>query len=919
MNKNLANQPLKTVHLDIGTSEASMDATGKPVEGNDAKGAIVLNNYDTLNRPQLLWAKDHGTDSFSLRQITVYGDGPFADLTQQQAAAKNLLGQAYKTYDESGLIVANEFDFKGNLLEKSQKVLKDSLLQSTTAYTVDWPMPDDSNFDTLTADLLEHKAHENDTNTDGYITENTFDALNRVVKITLPKDVDDNRKEIQPTYNRAGALEKVTFDQNTYVNHVAYNAKGQRILLALGNGVMTRYTYDAKTFRLMRQRTETYSQDGWEYTPGGSVKQDTAYSYDLAGNIVETIENRTNAGFGTTLTGGQGPTPNELVREFDYDPLYRLIMATGREDTSHSHNLIWQDTSPVSPTPANSREYRRTYQYDKMGNILKLAHTAHQASFTRNFGYHTSMQHNKLEEVLDNSQNTLTDFLYDEAGNTIQNNSERFYIWDAANQLKQFKIDDGQTVSVYGQYLYSGGQRVKKLVKDQQGNYTITIYIDGVFEYQKLVKGASTYERNYTHIMDDRSRIATVRAGSDEDDITEDAFYVVEDHLNSSTARLKATDGGVIDREEYYPFGETSLHSFSKKRYRYTGKEKDSESGLYYYGARYYSAWCCRFVSIDPLAADYSHLSPYNYAGNKPINARDINGMNGENESKGASGGEGGNGTGNSGHSPMGGRGFLEPSGGTGQLDLTTEVNLPVDSTSSETGASVNHGIFITGDAAETATEQLQSRTNLTVSRNPDSGLISFTGEGKSKSDRLLLKISKDQSVRVDIITVKNSKTVNYKGMELPLRGGAYMGTEVNNQTKIELTNNKPYSTLQLEYSTVQTAQTVNPAVLRAFDSHVGKEGQSILYEIAQSYFTGVLSLRAGESDTANVREETPIGTLYYYKSKFYEKARDMARKHGAGQFIQFKTDDNGNTYLKGYGNVPDKSIDFETGTTKMK
>jgi len=394
---------------------------------------------------------------------------------------------------------------------------------------------------------------------------------------------------------------------------------------------MTRYVYDNKTFRLVRQRTETYNQTDWEFSPDGSVKQDTAYSYDLAGNILGTTENRTNAGFGTTLAGGQGPTPDKLIREFEYDPLYRLILATGREDTSHSHNLIWQDTSPVAPTPANSREYRRSYRYDKMGNILKLAHTAHQASFTRNFGYHTSMQHNKLEEVLDNNQNTLTDFLYDPAGNTIQNNSERFYVWDAANQLKQFKIDDGQTVSVYGQYIYSGGQRVKKLVKDQQGNYTITVYIDGVFEYQKLVKSANTYERNYTHIMDDRSRIATVRAGSDEDDITEDAFYVVEDHLNSSTARLKATDGSVIDREEYYPFGETSLHSFSKKRYRYTGKEKDSESGLYYYGARYYSGWCCRFVSVDPLAAQFADLSPFNYAGNKPVNKVDIDGLQEEN------------------------------------------------------------------------------------------------------------------------------------------------------------------------------------------------------------------------------------------------------------------------------------------------
>jgi len=63
------------------------------------------------------------------------------------------------------------------------------------------------------------------------------------------------------------------------------------------------------------------------------------------------------------------------------------------------------------------------------------------------------------------------------------------------------------------------------------------------------------------------------------------------------------------------------------KRYRYVGKEKDGESGLYYYGARYYAAWVGRFISVDPLAAKYSQLTPYNYAANNPIGDLDIDGL----------------------------------------------------------------------------------------------------------------------------------------------------------------------------------------------------------------------------------------------------------------------------------------------------
>ena len=59
--------------------------------------------------------------------------------------------------------------------------------------------------------------------------------------------------------------------------------------------------------------------------------------------------------------------------------------------------------------------------------------------------------------------------------------------------------------------------------------------------------------------------------------------------------------GALINREEYTPYGETSFGSFARKRYRFTGKERDEESGLYYHGARYYAPWLARWVSSDPL------------------------------------------------------------------------------------------------------------------------------------------------------------------------------------------------------------------------------------------------------------------------------------------------------------------------------
>ncbi|MEZ4789482.1 MAG: hypothetical protein R2811_05635 [Flavobacteriales bacterium] len=74
--------------------------------------------------------------------------------------------------------------------------------------------------------------------------------------------------------------------------------------------------------------------------------------------------------------------------------------------------------------------------------------------------------------------------------------------------------------------------------------------------------------------------------------------YNLEDHLGTSSADGVDNSGNLVNREEYYPFGDTCFGAFAKKRYRYVGKEKDNESGLYHYGA-YYSSWTP--TSSEPL------------------------------------------------------------------------------------------------------------------------------------------------------------------------------------------------------------------------------------------------------------------------------------------------------------------------------
>ena len=69
----------------------------------------------------------------------------------------------------------------------------------------------------------------------------------------------------------------------------------------------------------------------------------------------------------------------------------------------------------------------------------------------------------------------------------------------------------------------------------------------------------------------------------------------------------------------------------------FTGKERDVETGLDYFGARYYESWSARWLSVDPMAKKYPGWSPYNYVGDDPSLLVDLNGMNpGDNNNQGS-------------------------------------------------------------------------------------------------------------------------------------------------------------------------------------------------------------------------------------------------------------------------------------------
>src|SRR5262249_40954203 len=157
------------------------------------------------------------------------------------------------------------------------------------------------------------------------------------------------------------------------VERIAYDAKGKRALVAYGNGVMTRYAYDAQTFRLTRLRSEHYTkQDAITYVPTGNALQDFRYDYDLAGNIFAITDRDQGSGILNNPDAGNVTDPtlahllasgDALIRRFAYDPIYRLLSASGRECDIAPDGPPWLDT-PRCTDLTRARAYTELYTYD---------------------------------------------------------------------------------------------------------------------------------------------------------------------------------------------------------------------------------------------------------------------------------------------------------------------------------------------------------------------------------------------------------------------------------------------------------------------------------------------------------------------------------------------------------------------------
>ena len=113
--------------------------------------------------------------------------------------------------------------------------------------------------------------------------------------------------------------------------------------------------------------------------------------------------------------------------------------------------------------------------------------------------------------------------------------------------------------------------------------------------------------------------------------------YQFGNHLGSAVLELD-DQSAIISYEEYFPYGATSYQAVTSqtdlpKRYRFTGKERDTENDLYYHGARYCAPWLGRWITCDPIPRPLGQ-TPYGYTDGNPVRYTDLTGREPDDDTK---------------------------------------------------------------------------------------------------------------------------------------------------------------------------------------------------------------------------------------------------------------------------------------------
>lgn len=482
-----------------------------------------------------------------------------------------------------------------------------------------------------------------------YVTTVSYDDADRIQQLTYP----GNSAIIAYSYDTAGHVSQIkslagTGTTETFYTPAGFNALNQPTGCTYGNGVVTAYSYYGNSSRLQNITTGL----------NGTNYQNLGYSYDASSDIASIND------------GVYSGAASASVSSITYDDLYRVtsLNSTARGAKTYGYNSIGntltnQDFGPGlyqygSKPHAVTNANGIAYGYDPCGNMISRG--------SQSLSYDAQ---NQLTQVA--TTNDAVTFGYDDNGERLWRVGTNGYtIWiNGIYEINNGKVlchilAGGQLIATFEPQCTAGlskvfGERNWYVASTwiqqfmdwpfQEGRAPLTVMlgmltailaicllaqrkcafghriIRSAWRPMALWRQGITFTTIIAMLM---AQVPKAEAAT----YNPVFYYYHPDHLGS-TSVMTDRSGQLVQHYEYATFGQTSYQSTSSAfpvSNRYTGQIADDETGLYYYGGRYYDPQLGRFIQPDPEVPDSSDsqsLNRYSYCRNNPINAVDPTGL----------------------------------------------------------------------------------------------------------------------------------------------------------------------------------------------------------------------------------------------------------------------------------------------------
>ncbi len=379
------------------------------------------------------------------------------------------------------------------------------------------------------------------------------------------------------------------------------------------------YNYDIQSRLSTVQTNKTNSQTGAvseiSYTYN-SADQQTLDSYpSMLANSVSLGYNYNNRGWLSNITrNGAGFSYYETLTYYANGNVNTQALINSGLNSYNSYAYLYDNYNRLTQFKYSIGATIESFSYNNDGNI-----SYRYVNGVKSYYYNFAAGTNKLSNVYNG---TITGYYtYDNKGNVTADGLKSISGITYDHRNLPLNMTGGS-----GTYYYrydDGGNRIYK-----QDLSTKEFYLRDYTGKELAVYDMNTNKIKLANIYGNDGMIGRIDVSWNGSIRTDTRYYYLKDHLGSTRVEFDR-NASVSSAYGYYAYGQISQsynNSNPNDKYKFTGKERDTETNYDYFGARYYDSELGRFLSCDKYSYKYPSLSSYQYGGNNPIRYIDING-----------------------------------------------------------------------------------------------------------------------------------------------------------------------------------------------------------------------------------------------------------------------------------------------------